>query len=139
MATITVGHLPGLTAAQAMETFARDLSGTYEVYPATFKNRDFVLKKSDWQGVGVRLKQGNEKTTFVFTAMLPNSFIQGYAGGLVSYIFLRSSWKELENEVADFIATCPDFQPDQRHDDAPVQLLTPAAAAAKATEKKRAA
>jgi hypothetical protein len=139
MATITIGHLPELTAEDAMETFARRLAGRYEVYTASFKSRDFVLKKSDWQGVGVRLKQEPDKTTFVFTALLPNSYIQGYAGGLVSYVFLRSRWKELEQEVADFIATCPEFQPDQQDDNAPVQLLTPAAAAAKAAEEKRAA
>jgi hypothetical protein len=110
MATLSIGYRPELTKEQAQEVFARGFAGKYEVVQAQVMRRDFLLKKSGWAGVGVRLQQDKDQTVFVFTGMMPNLLLQAIFGGLASYLFLRSTWKELEQEVSEFIATAPEFQ-----------------------------
>jgi len=114
MATMTIGYLPELTKEQAREIFARGFAGKYEVMNTPVMRRDFVVKKSGWAGVGVKLKQESDKTTFVYTALMPNLLLQIIFGGLASYLFLRSSWKALEQEVSEFIAAAPEFRPAQQ-------------------------
>ncbi|MEX1254055.1 MAG: hypothetical protein WEE64_06920 [Dehalococcoidia bacterium] len=109
MATITIGYQPELTKERAREIFAVHFAGACDVYPTAILNRDFIVKKSDWSGVGVRLKQEQDATTFVFTAMIPNPILQGLFGGLLSALFLRKSWKAMEAEVAEFIEASPSF------------------------------
>ena len=111
MAITPIGHRPELRPDQAFEVFAKHFAGTYEVYATKARNRDFIVKKDGWSGVGVRLKQESDKTSFVYTAMMPNLLLQLLFGGLVSYLFLRSTWKKLEAEVAEFIEAAPEFHP----------------------------
>lgn len=113
MATMTIGYLPELTKEQAREIFAQGFSGKYEVTNAPVMRRDFLVKKGGWAGVGVRLQQERDRTTFVYTALMPNLALQTVFGGLASYLFLRSSWKALEQEVSEFIAMAPEFRPAQ--------------------------
>jgi hypothetical protein len=61
----------------------------------------------------VRLKQEQDATSFVFTAMIPNPILQGLFGGLLSALFLRKSWKALEAEVGSFIQGYPEFGVEQ--------------------------
>jgi hypothetical protein len=112
MATVSIGYKPELTKEQAQEIFAQGFSGKYEVVKAQVMRRDFMLKKSAWAGVGVRLQQDKNGTSFVYTGMMPNMLLQALFGGLASYLFLRSTWKQLEQEVSEFIATAPEFQQD---------------------------
>ncbi len=103
MATISIGHRPDLTIERARDLFASYFAGRYEVIPAPVQNRDFLVKQSAWTGVGVRLKQERRKTTFVFTALVPNLILHNLVGGLGAYLFLRSDWKAMEAEVSEFI------------------------------------
>jgi hypothetical protein len=109
MAISDIGHRPDLTPEQAYETFARHFDAKYEVYPTRIRNRDFIVKQSGWCGVGVRLKQEKQRTIFVYTALIPNFLLQALFGGLAAYLFLRSSWKTLEEEITQFIQTAPEF------------------------------
>jgi len=108
MATITVGRLPDLTPETVQQVFEDHFSGKYTVSSTRIRNRDFIVKKSDWTGVGVRVKRDKAGlTTLVFTAMMPNLILQGLFGGLIAYLFLRREWKALEDEVAAFIQSAP--------------------------------
>lgn len=111
MAIVSIGNRPDLTPEQAQEVFAQHFAGKYEVVHSNALRRNFIVKKSGWSGVGVRLKQDKTGTTFVFTGLMPNMVLQVLFGGLASYLFLRSSWKELEAEVSEFIQSAPEFQP----------------------------
>jgi len=111
MAIVTIPHSPQLTKEQALEAFQRRFAVSYEVYPTKVRNRDIILKKSNWSGVGVRVKQEADKTSFVFTAMMPSLLLQALFGGLFSYLLLRGEWKRLEAEVAEFIESAPEFHP----------------------------
>lgn len=110
MATVTVAHHPELTVEGAMEVFRSHFAGRYDVYKTAFLKRDFVVKKSGWTGVGVKLQQEANATTFVFTPLMPSMILQLLAGGLISYLFLRPSWKALEDEVRSFIENAADFR-----------------------------
>ena len=110
MATITLPPNPELTPERAQEVFAQGFAGRYEVEPTKILGRDFIVKKSGWAGIGVKVKQGREGTTFIFTPVIPSVLLRLLFGGLFSYLFLRPQWKALEAEVAEFIRTAPAFQ-----------------------------
>jgi hypothetical protein len=110
MAIVNIGNQPELTPDQAREVFAQHFAGKYEIVKSNAIKRNFIVKKSGWVGVGVRLKQERTGTSFVFTGLMPNVMLQVLFGGIASYLWLRSSWKELEGEVAEFIANEPSFQ-----------------------------
>ena len=110
MATVTIGHRPDLTREQVQKIFAERFP-SYEIIRSNAINRDFIIKKNNWTGVGVRVKQEKDGvTTFVFTAMMPNVFLQTFFGGLFAYALLRKSWKEMELEIVGFIRLEPEFQ-----------------------------
>lgn len=129
MAIVTVPYNPDLTAAQAMEAFTRHFGSRYEVCKANQLKRDFILKKSSWSGVGVRLKQEPGKTSFVFTALMPNLTLRILFSGLVSYLILRTEWRKLETEVAEYIDAAPEFHPQAKPARAPKPPRTEQAAA----------
>ena len=110
MAVIKIGEMPQLTPERAMEVFAEHFAGRYQVQPTKIRRRDFVVKKSEWAGVAVRVKQDQTGASFVFTALMPNALLRVLFGGLASYLFLRSEWKALEAEIADFIENAPEFK-----------------------------
>ena len=110
MAKVTVAHKPELTVESAMEVFRSHFGGSYDVYKTAYLNRDFVVKKSGWTGVGVKLQQEENATTFVFTPLMPSFLLQMLAGGLISYLFLRPAWKALEDEVRTLIENAAAFQ-----------------------------
>jgi len=115
MATITIRHRPDLTPKEAEEVFRDHFAGKYEVYPTSIRTRDFVIKKSEWSGVGVRVKQEkDDAATFVFTAMMPNVILNGLFGGLIAYLFLRKEWKALEAEVSDVIDSANALRPQKQ-------------------------
>jgi hypothetical protein len=110
MAIITIGYRPDLTKEQVQAIFAERFAGEFEIIRSNAINRDFIIKKNNWTGVGLRLKQEKNATTMVFTAMMPNLLLNALFGGLFAYALLRKSWKEMELEIAGFIRLEPQFQ-----------------------------
>jgi hypothetical protein len=100
MAIVSIGSRPDLTIDEVWTVFARHFEGTYEIVPSNAAKRDFIVKKSDWAGVGVRLKQERTGTSFVFTGIMPNILLDAVFGGPGGSMFVRSTWKELEAEIA---------------------------------------
>ena len=110
MAIVRVAHRPNLTPERAMFAFERNFHSKYKIYKSGVMLRDFVVRKNSWTGVGVQLKQGDDETHFVFTAMMPSIILNILFGGLIAFLFLRPSWKALENDVREFIETAADFK-----------------------------
>ncbi len=109
MALVEIGHHPELTPEIAAEIFRRQFGEKYEVYKTGFMRRDFIVKKSPWTAVGVKLQQARDGTSFVFTPLTPNVILQTLFGGLIQYVVLRSSWKALEEEMRLFIEGAAEF------------------------------
>src|SRR6185295_143185 len=69
-----VGHHPGanmpsiiiprrgITKEQALDVCMRAFSGKYEVYASQLLMVDFVIKKSDWTGISVRVRDHDQGT-----------------------------------------------------------------------------
>ena len=116
MATVTVNHNPDLTADQAMELFRSHFAGRYEVSKTNLLARDFIVKKSGWTGVGVRLRQDSNTTSFVFTAMSPGTMARVLPvlfigiGALMLLLIIRPAWKAMEEEIRAFIESSADLK-----------------------------
>lgn len=78
MAKVVVGHRPELTAEGAMKVFQSHLAGKYEVYKTKIPGCAFVVKKSAWRAVGVKLIQKRNQTTF---------YLEGMPGSILVRIF----------------------------------------------------
>ena len=67
MASVTIGHHPALTPGDVIDIFEEQFGDKYEIVP-TPRHRlmDFIVKRSDWSGIAVRLKQHRKKTRIVF-------------------------------------------------------------------------
>jgi hypothetical protein len=105
MAIISIGHKPDLSIDEAREIFARGMAGRYEIMTSEVRSRHFIVQKDGWRGVGVKLQQREGETRFVFTGMISNFWLQFFFGGMFSYPLLRGSWKSMEAEVAEYIAS----------------------------------
>ncbi len=110
MAVVKVAHRPNLTPERAMFAFNRHFHQDYEIRKTGILLRDFLVKKNAWTGVGVKLQQDVDGTSFVFTAVLPNIILNMLFGGLIAHLLLRPSWKALETEVLVFIENAADFK-----------------------------
>ena len=110
MAVVAVGHHPELTAEEAMKIFQKHFTGKYEVYMTKRPGRDFVVKKSGWVGVAVKLKQEAAKTRFVFNYIMPSALITVLFWDLITVLILRSRLKTMENEVRSFIEGAEEFK-----------------------------
>jgi hypothetical protein len=108
MGRIAIGHRPDMTGELARQIFAAHF-GAGDVYRTSILDRDFVVRKSDWSGVGVRVRQDASETSLDFSPLIPNPILQGLVGGFISYLFVRRSWKALEAEVSEFIQRHPAF------------------------------
>lgn len=102
MATLNVGTRPDLTPEKALDAFTRRFGETYKVHSTRVLMRDFIVEKSMLAGVSVRVKQGSDGATFVYTATIPNPIARVLLGGLVSYLFMGGA-RALEAEVKEFI------------------------------------
>jgi len=110
MAVVHVKHHPEVTAEKAMEIFKKGFAGKYEVYMAKSGMRDFSIKKSSMIGVAVKLKQEKDKTTFIYTDIIP-SMLMALLFASVWYTLLnRSKYQAMVNEVKTFIENAPQFK-----------------------------
>jgi hypothetical protein len=110
MAIVRLGNQPDLTKEEAREAFARHFAGKYSIERSSAFNRDFIVKKSGWVGVGVRLKQEKNDTILIFTGIIPNTALSVIFSGIASYLILRPRWHELEGEITEFVENEPSFR-----------------------------
>jgi hypothetical protein len=116
MAVVTINHHPELTSKAAMEMFQRHFEDKYAIYAIKSVNRDFVIKKSEWRAVSVRLKQEKNSTSFVFIAFVPSKLrnigliLWGIVPVFLAYAILKPGWREMEREIESFIKNAPEFK-----------------------------
>ena len=73
MAKVIIGHCPELTAEVARKVFESHFHDKYDVYKTKMPAYDFVVKKSVWRGVSVKLKQKRGQTYFEFRGIPPGT------------------------------------------------------------------
>ncbi len=120
MAIVEIKHHPELTPRSVEQIFTNHFgrSGYWVEQPGFFQRiwptpRHFAVFKTEWTAIGVRLRQKEGSTSFVFTALPPpagsRSFLYNLAPPL-AWLILRPGRKELESEVRLFIENAVDFQ-----------------------------
>ena len=112
MPTVTVAHQPELTGQSAMEVFQRHLGGKYEIYESFLPTRNFVVQRSGWTGVWVRVVQEEDSTYFDFAPFMPSIKLRVLfaIGGLIAWQFLRGSWSEIEEDVRSLMENASEFK-----------------------------
>ena len=104
MPKLQIRHDPEMTPEQVMQAFQDQFQGKYEVYPTKLIGVDFVVKKSPWTGVAVRLLQKGDRTLLRFNAITPSTLRRAFFAGLIPYLILHlTSWKGITSEVRAFI------------------------------------
>jgi len=110
MAEVRTGHHPELTVEDAISIFKKHFAGKYEVLPAPRSPFwDFVIKRSAWQGVRVRLDQKPNRTSFVFRGSATTLWATVLASltlGVLSLLIHR----EITDEVRSLIETAEEFK-----------------------------
>lgn len=110
MPKLTIGHHPELTPESVLEIFRNRFGQQYEVYRTKLLGADFVIKKSGWTGVSVKLIQKADRTMLRFGGFAPSFTVRLlFMGAIPALICYFVTWKKLQNEVREFIETAPEF------------------------------
>ena len=115
MASITIAHRPELAVEDVIAIFEEHFGDKYEIMPTPRQSlMDFIVKRSAWTGIAVRLKQQRNKTKLVFYGNAPSLWarlVVGLSlflfGVLFWYLFV---WKGMTNEIRTFIETAEEFR-----------------------------
>jgi hypothetical protein len=108
MAVATIPHRPGLTKEELRDIFTRHFGGKYTVADWTGMPRgmrDFMVVKSNFVAVTIKLEQTATETKIVYSGFTPKFWARLLVGGIAS-MFL---WNAMTNEVKQFIETAPEF------------------------------
>ena len=71
MAVATIPHKPALTKEHVLDTFRKQFGGKYKVDATQLPMRDFIIEKSAFVGVGVKLQQDASETKIVYSGLAP--------------------------------------------------------------------
>ena len=111
MPKLPIRHDPNITPEQVMQIFQEQFQGKYEVYPTKLIGADFVMKKSAWTGVVVRLLKKGDRTLLRFNPIAPSTLCRVLLAGLLPYLILYlTSWKGITKEVRAFVEGSPKLQ-----------------------------
>ncbi len=105
MAKIQIRHNPDLTTDEVMRLFSDKFRSRYEIYPTKLIGSDFVVKKSGWTGIAVKLLQKKDKTLLRYGAFAPSVFVRLFFGGIILIFLYFTRWKKMQNEIKDFITS----------------------------------
>lgn len=105
MAKVTVAHKPELTKEQAQKVFADHFAGKYRVDSYRGPFRDFVVEKSPFVGVALKLEQTGTETRFVYNAFTARWWARVLGGMLVGPMLGRG----LTAEVRSVLDSAPQF------------------------------
>ncbi len=101
----------GLTSDQASAKFREHFGQTYEIYDTKLIGADFILKKSGWTGIAFKVINKKDRAILRYNAMAPSFLVRFLFFGLITWVILYFvSWKPMQEEMASFIAECPEFK-----------------------------
>jgi hypothetical protein len=108
MAVTTIPHRPGLTKEELRSIFARHFDGKYTIADWSGMPRgmrDFMVVKSGFVAVTVKLEQTPTETKIVYSGFTPKLWARALVGGIGSMLL----WNGLTGEVKQLIETAPEF------------------------------
>jgi hypothetical protein len=111
MAVREIAHKPELTSEAVEDVFRRHFEPRCKVeqirgVKRTTLRRDFMVVKSAFIAVSLRLEQGDRSTKLVYSGLVPRSWARLITvGGILGYIM----WRGLTHEVEQLIDSAPEF------------------------------
>jgi hypothetical protein len=116
--TIPVAYHPELSWEKAMEIFQKHFSGIYKVRKIRRTiQRHFIICKSTFVGVRVKLNQAGNKTLFIIDGDAPNAlaalcfwlFLGILPAVIIFLIVFQPKLTAMEKEVKSYIENAPEF------------------------------
>ena len=108
MAVTTIAHKPNLTKEEVRSIFEREFGSKYSLAEWRGRprsQRDFMVVKSNFVAMTVKLEQAANETKLIYSGFTPKFWARLLVGGIAS-MFL---WNAMTNEVKQFIETAPEF------------------------------
>lgn len=106
MAVVNIPHKPQLTKEQSQELFRKHFEGKYQVEDFKGLFRDFMVVKSPFIGVALKLEQTERETKFVYSGVAPRWWARVLLGALVVALFSGAVAKD----VKEYLETAPEFK-----------------------------
>ena len=104
MAKIDLPFDPSLTKDRLKDLLSHQfIPMGYEVGLSSLIGADIYIKKSNWIGVAIKLKQKPEKTFIRVNGYVPSTALRVLVNGILPLLFLWPKWKKLIAEVQSFI------------------------------------
>ncbi|OQB80440.1 MAG: Serine/threonine-protein kinase pkn1 [Planctomycetes bacterium ADurb.Bin126] len=129
MATITIAHNPSLTSEQLKGIFESKFGRKYEICTPLGIGTGFVIKQSDWTGVGIWLKQDRDRTVLKYHGLVPTGIariILLLFTGPFGFLFLAAvTWKPLRAEIVEFVETSPELMGESARPELAAAGLSP--------------
>jgi hypothetical protein len=103
MAKIILKHDPVLTVEALKQALSYHfINQGYEVGISKLIGADIYIKKNNWVGVAIKLKQKPDSTFLRINGFVPNVALRVLVNGLIPLLFLWPKWKRLIAEVRSF-------------------------------------
>ena len=100
MAKAIIEHNPDLTKEHLKKILSHHFTPKgYEVGFSSLLATDIYIKKNDWVGVGLRIKQKQKSTSIIISGYAPSIFVRILFLGIIPILILLPKWREMENEV----------------------------------------
>lgn len=104
MAKIILKHDASLTKDKLKEVLSYHfITMGYEVGLSSLIGADIYIKKSNWIGVVIKLKQKPDSTFLRVNGYVPSTALRVLVNGLIPMLFLWPKWKRLIAEVQSFM------------------------------------
>jgi len=103
MAKIILPHDPSLTKERLQELLAHQFIPTgHEVGLSGLMGADIYIKKSNWIGVAIKLKQKPDSTFLRINGYVPSVALRVLVNGVLPLLILWPKWNRLIAEVRSF-------------------------------------
>jgi hypothetical protein len=75
----------------------------YEVYLSSLIGADIVIKKNDWVGASVKLKNKHGKNYLVVAGFSPSTWVRILVSGVLPILILLPKWLRFEKEIEGIV------------------------------------
>ncbi len=103
MAKIILKHDPSLTKDKLKEVLSYHfITAGYEVGLSSLIGADIYIRKNNWVGVAIKLKQKQDSTFLRVNGYVPSTTLRILVNGVIPILFLWPKWNRLIAEVRSF-------------------------------------
>ena len=110
MPKITFKPMPDLTVESLMQIFEKKYGTDCQIYTTALIGADFIIKKTAFTGISIKLKQKKDTTIIQYTALSPAFWARLTFYGLIPLLILYlGPWKKMQDDIKIFLETTKEF------------------------------